>query len=152
MELHSDFIDFIGLMVKHEVEFVIVGAHALGFYGLPRATGVFDFWNRTTEENAEKILTVINDYFGTTMGLNIKDILDEETIQFGVQPVRVDLIKNLTGISNEDLWDTRVAGNFADFNLYFINRDLFIKNKKATGRHKDLADANILLDYEKNNK
>lgn len=149
MKLHSDFIEFIHELVYHNVEFIIVGAHALGFYGLPRATGDFDFWIRRTNDNAKKTLKAIEKYFGTAMGLTEGDILDDETIQFGVQPVRIDLLKKLSGVSNEEIWNTKVSGKFAGFDLFFISRELLIKNKKATGRHKDIADANILLDFEK---
>jgi hypothetical protein len=152
MKLHEDFIEFIHTMIEHEVDFIVVGAHAMGFYGIPRATGDFDFWIRQTGENAVKVLKVIEHYFGTTLGLSKDDILDDDTIQFGVQPVRIDLIKKLTGISNKELWERRVKGRFADVDLYFINKELLIKNKKATGRHKDIADVNILIDYDKNNK
>jgi hypothetical protein len=149
MKLHEDFIEFILIMIQHEVEFIVVGAHAMGFYGIPRATGDFDFWIRQTRDNAIKVIEVIEQYFGTTMGLSEEDVLDDETIQFGVQPVRIDLLKKLTGISNQEIWDRRVKGRFADFDLYFISKELLIKNKKATGRHKDIADANILIDYHR---
>ncbi len=148
MNLHDDFIEFISLLIEHEVEFIIVGAHALGFYGIPRATGDFDFWIRQTKDNAKKVIGVITEYFGTSLELSEIDILDDETIQFGVQPVRIDLIKKLTGVSNDELWETKVTGLFAGFNVYFISKKLFIKNKQTTGRHKDIADANILLDYD----
>lgn len=149
MNLHEDFIEFILLMLQNDVEFIVVGAHALGFYGIPRATGDFDFWIRQTEKNAINLLNTIEQYFGTTMGLSKNDFLDDDTIQFGVQPIRIDLIKKLTGVSNQELWDTKVKGRFADFELFFISKDLLIKNKQATGRHKDIADANMLLDYDR---
>ena len=148
MKLHSDFIDFIQEMIDNDVEFVIVGAHALGFYGIPRATGDFDFWIRPTKTNAQKVLKTIEKYFGTTLGLTEADIIDDDTIQFGVQPVRIDLIKKLSGVSNEEIWTNRVSGTFAGFDVFFISKDILIKNKKATGRHKDIADVKILTDYD----
>ena len=151
MNLHEDFVDFIKNLLDNQVEFVIVGAHAMGFYGMPRATGDIDIWIQKSERNAGRVLKAIEDFFGTTMGYTIEDFMDDDTIQFGVQPVRIDMLKKLTGVSNTEIWETRVKGTFADCDVYFINKDLFIKNKKTTGRKKDLLDAEILLDIDNMN-
>ncbi len=148
MNLHEDFLEFIRTLIENDVEFVIVGAHAMGFYGMPRATGDIDIWIRKSDMNARNMLKTLEDIFGTTMGYTGEDFQDDDTIQFGVQPVRIDILKKLTGVSNTEIWDTRVQGAFADCEVYFISRELFIKNKKATGRKKDLLDAEILLDYD----
>ncbi len=123
----------------------------MGFYGMPRATGDIDIWIKPSEVNAKNLLLVIKEFFGTDFDYTAADLLDDETIQFGVQPVRIDLIKTLSGVSNEELWNTKIKGRFADYDVYFISRELFIKNKKASGRRKDLFDAETLLDFDAKN-
>lgn len=40
----KDFIEFIEFLNKYEVEYMVVGAHALAFHGRPRHTGDLDIW------------------------------------------------------------------------------------------------------------
>ena len=51
MDLAPDFDEFIASLTAHGVEFVIVGAYALGFHGAPRFTGDLDVLVRPTLEN-----------------------------------------------------------------------------------------------------
>ncbi|UKJ06578.1 hypothetical protein [Solitalea lacus] len=44
MIFEDDFKDFIALLNKHQVEYMVVGAHALAFHGRPRHTGDLDVW------------------------------------------------------------------------------------------------------------
>jgi hypothetical protein len=39
MEVQQDFKDLLALFNKHKVEYIIVGAYALGYLGVPRYTG-----------------------------------------------------------------------------------------------------------------
>jgi hypothetical protein len=38
--LNADFLDFITLLEKKSVEYLIVGGYAVGFHGFPRYTGL----------------------------------------------------------------------------------------------------------------
>jgi hypothetical protein len=55
----------------------------------------------------------------------------------------------LTSISGVD-WDTAasgaVEGTFGDVPVRFLGREELIRNKRMTGRTKDLADVEALLD------
>jgi hypothetical protein len=56
------FIDFIELLNIHEVEYMIVGTHALSYHGRPRHTGELDIWINPTPLNADKMLKVLFDF------------------------------------------------------------------------------------------
>lgn len=60
--------------------------------------------------------------------------------QIGVPPVRIDILTELTGLTFEESWATRTELNLGDLHIPVLGRDCFVKNKKALGRHKDLAD------------
>ena len=68
----------------------------------------------------------------------------ERVIQLGEPPVRIDLITSITGFSWEEAFSSRVLGNYGDVPVYFLGREPFIKNKRAIGRAKDLADIEAL--------
>ena len=144
--MHDDFLEFISILSKNGVDFVIVGAHALGFHGIPRYTGDIDILIYPSSENARKVLKAVNDFFGSTLGLTEQDILDDDTIQFGRPPLRIDLLKKITGVSIGEIWRTKEKGTFGEIKVFYLSRDMMIKNKRATGRDKDALDVKLLTE------
>jgi hypothetical protein len=144
MKVHEDFKDFIETLNKNNVEYVIVGAFALAFHGHPRATGDIDIWLRPTSQNANAFLKALNDFGFGELDISEGDILSGKIIQLGHPPVRIDLITLMEGVTHEEIWDGRLSGTFGDQEVFYIGRDEFIRNKKAIGRHKDLADLELL--------
>ena len=148
MKIHPDFSDFVEALRKNSVEFVIVGSFALAFHGYPRATGDIDFWIRPTERNSEALLKALIDFGFGGLEVSKEDILSGKIIQLGYPPVRIDLITVLEGLSAEEVWDSREKGMFGPHDVFYLGRKAYIRNKRATGRHKDLADLDLLGETE----
>jgi hypothetical protein len=127
------------------VEFLIVGAFAMAFHGRPRYTGDLDIFVRRNSDNAERLMKVMREFgFGST-GLTRDDFLRENfVIQLGIEPNRIDLLTGISGVDFEDAWRTRELGRLATEEVWFINRDLLIQNKRSSNRDKDLADIRLL--------
>lgn len=142
--MQSDFKDFIETLQNNRVDFVIVGSFALAYHGYPRNTGDIDIWILPEEDNAEKTVLAIRDFFGTTLGVTAEDITSGKIIQFGRPPVRIDLISKLSGVTTEEIWENKITGTFAGLSVCYIDKKTFIKNKRITGRGKDLVDADII--------
>jgi hypothetical protein len=141
MEVQQDFRDLLELFNKHKVDFIIVGAYALGFHGAPRYTGDLDVFVRPDPINARSIMQALSEFGFGSVGLSAADFEKEgKVIQLGLPPVRVDIITSITGVSWEQARSSRVKGQFGDLMVYFIGRDDFIENKRALGRKKDIAD------------
>jgi hypothetical protein len=145
MEVQPDFRDLLELFNKHQVEFLLVGGYALAFHGAPRYTGDMDIFVHASPLNATRILAALAEFGFGSVGLTVEDFQRENSvIQLGVPPVRVDIVTSLTGISWEDAYGSRVHGKYGDVLVSYIGREQFISNKKAVGRHKDLADLEAL--------
>ncbi len=145
MEIRTDFKELLELFNKHKVEYLIVGGYALAFHGAPRVTGDIDLFVRPTDENAQRILVALNDFGFGSLDLSKKDFTTPGMIvQLGVPPVRIDIITRVSGVSWEKAAAGKVPGHYADTPVFFIGRDDFIANKKATGRKKDAADIEAL--------
>ena len=144
MRLEKDFDDFIAVLVKNRVEFVVVGAFAVGFAGAPRATGDLDVWIRPNPKNARAAARALSDFGFSSLGVRAEDFLSDKIIQLGRVPVRIDLITSLSGLSPADIWKSRRAGRLGDHRVFFLGRAALIKNKRAAGRPKDLADLDAL--------
>jgi hypothetical protein len=145
MEVQQDFRDLLALFSAHKVDYLIVGAHALAYHGVPRYTGDMDILVRPDPENAYRILKALEDFGFGSVGLTAEDFtVPEKVIQLGVAPVRIDIVTSITGVSWEEAAAGRVQGNYGDIVAYFIGKKEFIRNKQALGRKKDQADLEAL--------
>lgn len=151
MKLSDDLSAFVGLLNEHEVEYVVVGGHAVAFHGYPRYTGDIDFLVRPEAANAQRIIDVLDAFGFGQAGLQTDDFLDLDAIvQLGRPPNRIDLLTSISGVSFDEVWNGRVAGELDGHAVTFIGRDALIRNKRASGRTKDLADIEE-LDYPSRN-
>jgi hypothetical protein len=141
MEVQQDFRKLLELFNKNKVDYLIVGAYALGFHGIPRYTGDLDIFVKPDPSNAKNIMRALDEFgFGST-GLKAADFEKEDkVIQLGFPPVRIDIMTSITGVSWEQARLGRVEGWFGDLTVPYIGRNEFILNKRALGRKKDLAD------------
>jgi len=144
VKIHPDYKDFISALNNSNVRYVIVGAYALAFHGHPRATGDIDIWIQPERGNVTALLAALREYGFESLHLTEEDILSGDVIQLGYAPVRIDLLTTLSGLTNEEIMESREPGSFDDLPLYYLGRDAFIKNKRALGRHRDLADIELL--------
>lgn len=140
MNIHPDFSDFISALNQNAVEYVIVGAYDLAFLGYPRYTGDIDIWINPSTVNAKALIKAISDFGMRSLALTEQDILSGNIIQLGYPPVRIDILTILDGLTADEIWASRQQGSFGKFLVFYLGRAAFIKNKRATGRLKDLAD------------
>ncbi len=149
MVLHQDFKELLELLNANQVEYLVVGAFALGFYGAPRSTGDIDIWVRVSDENAKRIEKTLLEFGVSSIGYRTADFLDKNSvIQLGVPPVRIDIIMGISGVEFNEAYTRRVTTEGGGTTINFISKEDFIKNKKASGRLKDLADIESLTQTE----
>lgn len=145
METQPDFRELLALFSARHVEYLIVGGYALAFHGAPRFTGDLDIFVRPDVVNAQRILSALKAFGFASVGLTTGDFeRPDQVVQLGVPPVRIDLITSITGVSWAEAWAGRVAGRYGDMPVYYIGREQFVANKRATGRTKDVADLEVL--------
>ena len=124
-----------------DVHFLIVGAFAVAYHGYPRYTSDIDLFVERSAENAERLLQAIHQFGFGDIGLTEKDLLHEDqVIQLGVAPNRIDMMTSISGVSFEEAWSSRELGDIAGLSVSFISREMLKRNKAASGRSQDLAD------------
>ena len=145
MDLAPDFNEFIGSLTAHDVEFVVVGAYALAFHGAPRFTGDLDILVRPTRENGARLLAAVAAFGFPIPELRAEDIAGGgKILQMGLEPVQIHVMSALSGVDWNEVWAGREIGPCGQHLVAFIGRDAFVKNKRASGRLKDLADIEAL--------
>ena len=145
MEIQTDFKELFEFFNAHKVQYLIVGSYALAFHGSPRYTGDIDIYVKPDEENAKKIMEALAEFGFGSVGLENSDFESpDRVVQLGVSPVRIDLITSISGIDWETAFHGGKEGYYGNVPVKYIGRSEFIKNKRASGRKKDLADLEAL--------
>lgn len=148
--LTSDFKEFAALLNSNKVEYLVVGGYALAAYGHPRYTGDLDFWIGTNPGNADRVLAALDQFGFGSLGISKADLTTpDQVIQMGYPPARIDLLTSIDGVDFLDCYQRRLTVLVDDVELGFISLDDFKVNKRAAGRHKDLADLEALEGLEK---
>jgi protein gp37 len=136
-------------LIAHGVEFLLVGAYALAFHGAPRFTGDLDVFVRPTLENASRVLAAVRAFGFPVAELRPDDLVDASRIlQMGLEPVQIHVMSAISGVSWDDAWCDRAAGRCGRHEVPFLGRDSFLRNKRAAGRPKDLADIDAITPGE----
>lgn len=147
MRIEKDYEEFIELLNKHEVKYCIIGSYALAFHARPRYTKDIDFLIDISPENAKKIKSALVDFGFASVNLTEQDFLKEENIiQLGYEPVRIDIITSIKNIDFSDVWNNKVQVQFGNQKAFIIDRKNLIKSKQISKRIQDAADIELLSD------
>ena len=139
--LNQDFKEFIQSLNDNHVRYLVVGGYAVAFHGHPRYTKDIDIWIERTPRNASQVVKALDQFGFGSLGLKEADFLvPDQIIQLGYPPNRIDLLTTLSGVDFEDSYSSRVEIEVDDVLVNFIDLENLKKNKKASGRHQDLAD------------
>jgi hypothetical protein len=141
LQLPPDFREFLKLLNSAQVEYLLVGGYAVGYYGYPRGTGDMDIWVASTPKNAAKILTVL-EQFGFAESALSREILlkPDQIVRMGVPPIRIELLTSISGVTFSECYARRMVDQVDGIEVSLIGLQELKINKKAAGRLKDLND------------
>lgn len=143
--MNQDFLDLLRAFVEAEVRFMLVGAYALAFHGQPRTTGDLDVWIDATPDNGIAAYGALAAFGAPMHELDLDDLTRPGVVfQMGVEPFRVDILTQISGVTFEEAWPDRVVQDVSGLPVPFIGREAFIRNKRASGRPQDLLDVRTL--------
>lgn len=141
----QDFREFIELLIKHNAEYLIVGGYAVGVHGHPRYTGDLDIWLNPSPQNAELILKSVIEFGFSSYGLSQADFTKPgNVIQLGYPPLRINLLTEIDGVTFEECYKNRKEVIIDDLKVNFIGYKDLLKNKKESGRPRDIDDIDNL--------
>ena len=141
----------IELLAAQQVRYLIVGGEAVILHGHVRLTGDVDVFFSNDSDNLRRLFAALELFWdGDIPGISSPNAFAPAgvVVQFGQPPNRIDLINAIDGVSFEEAWPGRVdaviVSNDGDVPVSFIGLDALVKNKRATGRPKDLDDLSYL--------
>ena len=141
----TDALDLLRAFSAREVRYLLVGAHAHAFYGPPRATGDLDLFVDPTPVNAARVWQALLDFGVDLSGLEPDDLARPgNVLQMGEPPYRIDLNTELSGITFAEAWLDHPSVRLAEVEVPVIAWEALLRNKRASGRAKDLLDLELL--------
>jgi len=143
--LSQDFKEFIELLIRNKAEYLIVGGYAVGIHGHPRYTGDLDIWLNPTPDNAELVLKSVNEFGFSSFKLTTSDFTKPgNVIQLGYPPLRIDLLTEIDGVTFEDCFKNKRQVTINNLIVNFIGYEDLLKNKRESGRPRDIDDIDNL--------
>lgn len=146
-----DTLEFIRLLARHEVRYVIVGEEAVIYHGYPRFTGDVDFFFSDAKKNVDALFAALSEFWaGDIPGIQSADELTEPgvVVQFGRPPNRIDLMNRIDAVPFSDAWkdkiDLTIQTDESVIPSFMLDLQNLLRNKRATGRPKDLDDLTAL--------
>ena len=140
-QLTDDFKEFLRLLNASSVDYLLVGGYAVAIHGYPRATVDMDVWIRPSQPNAEAIVQALRAF-----GFDLPDLKAEvflsprALVRFGVPPFRIEVMTAIDGVAYDVCRSRALMVDIDGIPVPVIALDDLKANKRATGRHKDLAD------------
>lgn len=140
-KLPPDFKEFLSLLNSNHVEYLLIGGYAVGFHGYPRATADMDVWIAINPENIGHTISALHQFGMNDPSLN-PDVFKQENfvLRMGVPPIRIELLTGIDGVGFADCYQRRLLAVIDGMELPLISKADLIKNKEASGRHKDIDD------------
>ena len=141
MIFNQDFREFIESLNKHNVRYMLIGGYAVALHGHPRYTKDLDIWIWMDNTNATNLLNALKDFGFSSLQLTPDDFLKpDQVVQLGFPPNRIDLMTSPKGVEFDTCFASRNEIELEGVTINLIDLKHLKINKKATGRHQDLAD------------
>jgi len=152
---NNDFLEYIDLLNKHGVEYVLVGGMAVNLHGYRRSTGDMDVFVNPTKANHVKLRKVHAD-FGMHMGEMelVDDFMDTkkyDVFTFGISPIQIDLMTACKGITFDEAFANAIKFSLdKNIKVSVLDYRELVITKKVAGRNRDKADIEELEKVKKN--
>ena len=151
--LPRDFRDFLGLLNTNAVKYLVVGGYAVAYHGYVRYTGDLDIFIELSSENAGRLVRALWEFGFDLPKLKPTLFLRKgKIVRMGYEPMRLEILNDIDGVRFAECYDRRRVARLDDLKINFINLPELLKNKRASGRQKDLADVEGLTPKSRRKK
>lgn len=141
IRLPNDFREFLRSLKDQQVKYLVIGGYAVGYYGYPRATMDLDVWIEKSPENADRIVLALRSFGFEVPELSTELFLnDDNIVRMGIPPVRIEILTSISGVIFEECYQRKQTVIVDGAEIELISLQDLKRNKKASGRAKDLND------------
>jgi hypothetical protein len=138
---------FLLLLLKHKVEFILIGGYAVIFYGYERGTADMDIWLKPNNGNRDKFISTLLEHGiqeESLLEVSKMDFTETKVLHIGQKPNKIDFLTRVQGINYEEADKEKIMLPMKDVLIPVINYHHLITMKMLTGRLQDKADIDVL--------
>ena len=139
---NEDFIDFLTLLNKNKVSYILVGGYAVVIRGYSRTTGDIDIWVEKTVDNFQLLKNALSE-FGLPQGaIHLDNFLSDEfdVFSIGRPPYAIEIMTAVKGLDYLDTFNSSTIEQIDGVDVRVVHLNQLRQAKLAAGRHKDLND------------
>ncbi len=135
-----DFAEFIRILRRRRVRFLVIGGYAMAHHGLVRATNDVDVLIATDKPNTARVRSAAKEF----VGVEPSDAAlrpPRGMFRIGPPSAHVDVTTKIDGIADfEGAWRRRSKGEFFGVPVAYLSLEDMRRTKRAASRPKDLGD------------
>lgn len=149
LRLPQDYEDLLREFANGGVAYLVIGGWAVAVHGHARATDDIDILVEASTENAKKVFAALQRFgaplsiHSVTEGLFAKE---HYGYRMGCKPLLIEILTKVDGVTFEEASVNAIWVEVAEFSIPVIGLSALLKNKRASGRPKDLLDVAALED------
>ena len=145
--LLEDHKSFLISLLRHKVDFMLIGGYAVIHYGYERTTADMDIWLKPDHQNKEKLIIALRQF-----GIIEEDLLQLRKIDFkeasvfsiGEKPNKIDFLTQVQGLTYDVADSQKLYFPLKDRQIPIIQYHHLIQVKMISGRPQDKADVEML--------
>jgi hypothetical protein len=124
---------------------MVIGGYAVAYHGYVRYTGDLDLFIGLSVANATNLVCALRDFGFDLPQLKPALFLQKgRIVRLGYEPMRLEILNEIDGVRFEECYRHRRRSKVGGLSISFIDLPHLLKNKRASGRQKDLADVEAL--------
>ncbi len=144
IEFFDDQLQLFGLLIRHNVKFVVIGGYAVINYGYERVTSDLDIWIKKNNENRDLLVDALEGY-----GIHPEDLMllrgidfsgPVRLITFGEKPLRIEFLTEVSNVDFDEAFKEKNLVSVEGMQIPMIKYEHLILSKFNTNRLKDKAD------------
>ena len=148
--------ELLSVLVKHKVDFMLVGGYAVIHYGYDRTTGDMDIWLQTGNENRDKLVAALQNFGVTDENIDVLRQMDftrpVPVFSLGKEPRRIDFITLISNITFDEAINQVNHIRLDVIEVPVIHYNHLLASKLSSTRLKDKADVEELQKINKYRK
>src|SRR5262245_45507618 len=139
--LPPEFGEFLESLNSNKVEYLLLGGYSVIYYGYLRSTGDIDFWIKVSSKNAARVSKALVEYGFAPVNVAPRRFLRKKKVfRTGNPPFRIDILTDVSGLDFDACYARRTVAEIDGIPVNVISLKDLKRNKRASGRLKDLDD------------